>query len=512
MNEKEHSKFLKKETTKCQECPVGLEDVSNGRRWLVLVMSTLQVMFNGSVNLNVGILNLAVLESFQAGPLLTSWLMSVYVSLSCLAGPVTTAIIDLWDSRVCVFVSGVLALIGFTASSFVQDPGLLFLTLGIASLGQSMSLVGGSVVLPFYFPRKTALVSGIYICGSGLGSFIHPPLTQHLVDVYSLNGAFLMLGAISFHSSLAAMFLKPHPTEKKRKRLKASSGHQGNVIKSFFGNLQILGSPAFCFFMLSNLLYYLGVVSILVYLPQYLVRAMAHSDQKASKIVSLVGLGVVVSRLCAGFIANDSKIGERVVFFGLNILSAMVCCLGPAFIHLSGGPHAFSFAIGLYSGGSLSVIVPISLKITGTGPSSLGIGLCFMAQGLGILIGAPLGAQCILFFGYDAIFYFTAFIFFLCAATFALSCVFWADSDTEHRTYVADKEIIVKEPAVLSDSIKNEVMFQNSANENGVRETFTSSHEDVVMSTVTANEIDVRGYCGNEGSFLNSNNEMCTEL
>ncbi|XP_012942500.1 monocarboxylate transporter 6, partial [Aplysia californica] len=145
------------------------------RRWLVLAMSFVNLLVNGSLNYHVGVLNLALLDNYHADPLLTSWLMSLYVSLFALGGPVSSVIIDMFSCRVCVFMAGVLGLVGMAGSYLVTDPAVLFLTLTIAGIGQSLSFVGGSLVLSFYFPDMMTIANGVYFCGAGLGTFIHPP-------------------------------------------------------------------------------------------------------------------------------------------------------------------------------------------------------------------------------------------------------------------------------------------------------------------------------------------------
>ena len=56
------------------------------RRWLVLAMSFFNIVVNNSINYNVGVLNLAVLDTYDADPLVISWLMALYISVFALTG------------------------------------------------------------------------------------------------------------------------------------------------------------------------------------------------------------------------------------------------------------------------------------------------------------------------------------------------------------------------------------------------------------------------------------------
>ena len=66
----------------CEERPVHQDDQW---RWLVLVSVCVNVLVNSYVSYNGGVLNLAVMEHFQSDPILTSWLVSVYLSMFALA-------------------------------------------------------------------------------------------------------------------------------------------------------------------------------------------------------------------------------------------------------------------------------------------------------------------------------------------------------------------------------------------------------------------------------------------
>nr|KAG5688687.1 hypothetical protein BaRGS_014398 [Batillaria attramentaria] len=48
------------------------------------------------------------------------------------------------------------------------------------------------MILAYYFPDRTNIVTGVSLAGAGLGMFIHPPLFAFLDEVYGLPGAFLL--------------------------------------------------------------------------------------------------------------------------------------------------------------------------------------------------------------------------------------------------------------------------------------------------------------------------------
>jgi predicted MFS family arabinose efflux permease len=66
-----------------------------------------------------------------------------------------------------------------------------------------MVYVPAIVAVGYYFDKKRTLAMGIAVCGSGLGTFILPPINRMLMNEYGWKGAFLILGGKSQKSDLA---------------------------------------------------------------------------------------------------------------------------------------------------------------------------------------------------------------------------------------------------------------------------------------------------------------------
>ena len=64
----------------------------DGWRWLVLSMACVNMLVNCCVNYHAGVLNMAVLEHFRSDPIMTSWLISIYVSMFATAGQLSLCV------------------------------------------------------------------------------------------------------------------------------------------------------------------------------------------------------------------------------------------------------------------------------------------------------------------------------------------------------------------------------------------------------------------------------------
>ncbi|XP_005090067.3 monocarboxylate transporter 3 [Aplysia californica] len=430
-------------------------------KWLVLAMSCLNFLVNGAICYHVGVLNVAVQSTYGSDVIWTSWLMAVYSSMFALAGPVASVVINVSSCRVCVFLSGLLAMAGWSLSSLVVDVRWLFLTLTMAGVGQSLSITGGTVVLPSFFPQQTALANGIFLGCGGLAIFIHPPLAQALIDAYGLRGAFLILGGLASHSCLAALFLRPSQDEQERQKKEQLSSYaycsndtlrssRKNKVLSFMTSIHrktsaqiaVLREADFTAFLLAYIAFSIAYCGPIVYLPDFLIQFTGFSEQESAFAASLVGAGSAVARVFAGFLASDPAIGELLVFAGMNSLASMFCFFGLVLFQFHAGAYIFAVGFGIYAGGSVGLVNSMVVKMLGVDKAPIGFGLALLAFGVGSLIAPPITAALVQSFGGEAIFIFSGAMYLLTSALSAFTpCFGKSISDvpiTDHTVIVAE--------------------------------------------------------------------------
>ena len=62
-----------------------------------------------------------------------------------------------------------------------------------------------------YFDKKRPFVTGIAICGSGIGTFIMASLTDVLLNTYDWKTCLVILGGICFVNCFFGLMFKPLP-------------------------------------------------------------------------------------------------------------------------------------------------------------------------------------------------------------------------------------------------------------------------------------------------------------
>ncbi|XP_046552549.1 LOW QUALITY PROTEIN: monocarboxylate transporter 12-like [Haliotis rubra] len=357
--------------------------------WVVVVASLCALFLNTGLSFVAGVMHVALLETFQDDVTLTSWI-----------GPVASFIINRWNCRCCVIVSGVLGLVGFASSSLAGDIRWLFLTYALmAGLGQGLCLTGCLVLLGFYFKKQTSLATGIGIAGCGLGTFLLPPLTQHLVDGYGLKGAFLFLGAIAFQSCVCGFLMRPSRHERKshesqKADRETSQENLASRCQSCFKKIRSCSIPhflnmAFSLYLLSILIFTIGSSILKLYLPDFFMK-QGSTFQHASSLVSFYGIGGILSRICLGFTATDPQIGPLLLHIGVNGLTSVLVYFLYPLTRTSMLKIIFSFCYGLYNGGTWSLLNPITYNIVGVHNLASAMGLVMFTSGTGFLIGGPI--------------------------------------------------------------------------------------------------------------------------
>ena len=98
---------------------------------------------------------------------------------TCVAGPVASYLTNRLGWRMTTAIGSVIAAAGFMLSAFVTSVFMLYVSAGVMiGLGLGIIYLPRLDCITQYFSRKRPLVTGIAICGSGIGTAIFAPVTD----------------------------------------------------------------------------------------------------------------------------------------------------------------------------------------------------------------------------------------------------------------------------------------------------------------------------------------------
>ena len=205
-----------------------------GWGWIVVLASFMVHLIADGCAFSFGVLYTELLVYFGESKGKTAWVGSLFVSVPLMTGPVASALTNRYGCRKTTIVGGIIAAIGFILSSFVDSIELLCFTFGIISgFGLSMVYVPGVVIVAYYFEKRRAFATGIAVAGSGIGTFVFAPLTEHLIELYSWKGAVLIIGGIMFNICACGAVFRPLLDEEdaKKKRYRKRTADKVSCLK-----------------------------------------------------------------------------------------------------------------------------------------------------------------------------------------------------------------------------------------------------------------------------------------
>ena len=264
-------------------------------------------------------------------------------------------------------------------------------------MGQSLENVGVVVNISYHFRKQRTLATGMTLAGVGLGMVLFPPLTQLLVDTYMLNGTFMLLGAVTFQSAVFAMTLTPHTSEtnsqlKDIEPLEKEKCSAYCISDALYGYTSLIYNASFCVLCLSILCWSSAVNTCTIFLPDYFITS-GSSASEAALILSLFGLGNVISRLLTGLSSVEGGLDSKILYSGsYGVLGIITLCL-PFYGTYFAGKITFSLLLGVYSGGTFVLLSQLAIDTTGIDRFVHAMGIQLFVAGIGFLVGPTLSGE-----------------------------------------------------------------------------------------------------------------------
>lgn len=202
-----------------------------GWGWVIVFASFMINMIADGITFSFGIFNVEFLKYFGDTKGKTAWIGSIFMASPLLSGPIASYLTDRYGCRKVTIVGSITASIGFLLSAMCDSMEMLFVTFGvIAGVGLSLCYVAAVVSVAYYFDKRRSFATGISVCGSGIGTFIFPPIIQYLISEYGWRGCTVLLAGIFLNMCVCGALMRDlewttHRAKQKRKnRAKNKNG------------------------------------------------------------------------------------------------------------------------------------------------------------------------------------------------------------------------------------------------------------------------------------------------
>jgi MFS family permease len=379
--------------------------MSPAHRWLVLGVCTLSFMqthihrVGFAPLIPIFIAELGITYT-AAGTIMTAYFWTytaVQVPIGIMTDRFGARRVMLAFMAVLLLGVGVFALSGSYAQALV---GRCLVGLGAAAVW----LPGLRLINEWFPPEERGRVTGIFSSGGGIGATAALLGIPLLADRFgwrvgysvTLIPALLALAAIFFVIRPGPLGAVPGPPRQVAGRSAVAPVDGGGGALAQLGG--VLGTPALWTFNLAVLFSYGAYLSLVTWLPAFLVRSEGLSRSTAGLVTALMTAGTIISWPVAGFLSDRLRRRKAVWLFSQGM--SVPVCLAFAFVVPGsgvGGAMTVAVLTGLVLGGMVTPFVMVAElfppHLVGTASGVVNTFTFVGALVIPVLLGAVLDAS-----------------------------------------------------------------------------------------------------------------------
>eukprot|EP00092_Neocalanus_flemingeri_P015389 GFUD01016653.1.p1 GENE.GFUD01016653.1~~GFUD01016653.1.p1 ORF type:complete len:482 (+),score=112.50 GFUD01016653.1:255-1700(+) len=276
--------------------------------WVAVFACFMGNVIGDGVMYSFGIFMPKFKEHFHCGSGEIATVNAIQMGVTFASGPLASLLTNRLGWRLTTVIGSVLASAGFALSAVVPNVFCLYMTAGVLiGLGLGIIYLPRVDCITQYFDKKRPFVTGIAICGSGIGTFLFAPLTEWLLEHTNWKIALLILSGICLINCGFALLFKPLPVcqEKEKDVCEVMLDHEEDdkdksVNKDTFKEMNLLlRNWVFMVFAASNFLTSLGYPIPYTFVPDN-ARQTGLTGGQGSFLVGLIGISNTVARLLLG--------------------------------------------------------------------------------------------------------------------------------------------------------------------------------------------------------------------
>jgi len=425
ISNKQNEDFIKKHEKKSKKELVPPPD--GGWGWVVVAASFLCNMILDGIGYSFGILLEPLMTHYGVGKGVMSMVGSVLAGVILLVGPIAATLVTKFGTRIVCMSGAVIAAVAVFVSTYSPNVPVLMLLYGvIGGLGLGFMYVPSVVAVGYWFEKRRALVSGIAVCGTGVGTFLFAPLVTYLEETVGWQTTIKILGGICLSCVLFGAVMKPVTASKKKgleldaidiEEVKDEKEIENEEVAFINGVKQtetdkeeltllqtyknLVKNVPFLLIMIGNLPAVMGLYIPYMFLPSMAKERLvgkAGGDESLEKtaaenaalLISFIGIFNTAGRLINGFLADHPKMDPLV----MTTVSLAVGAMCPFFMIFCYNFESF-IAVSIMFGFSLSAWVAVSspmlVNLLGLDQLTSAFGILTCVRGLAAFLGPPVG-------------------------------------------------------------------------------------------------------------------------
>ena len=315
-----------------------------------------------------------------------TWIIAGLLSL------ITGRLSDKYGPRILVTINGLVTVTAFLLMSMVSSLWQVYLVWGLLmGIGGACLYIPIISSIPRWFTRKRGTAIGITYASFGLGAIFAPPLSQWLIDSYSWQHAFIIIGLMQLIIVIPlAQYLKHSPekmgiapygeTETKGEEILPSP------IKAEFSLKKVIKTSRFWLFSSILLCFFFYLQIILIHIVPHAID-IGLPPIIAASILSIIGGSSIIGRLTVGPISD--RMGGRKAITACLVL-AVLSLVWLLFARETWMFCLFAVMFGLAYGGIVPMETVVTTELFGLGSLGMILASLELFPALGASAGAPI--------------------------------------------------------------------------------------------------------------------------
>ena len=309
-----------------------------------------------------------------------SWIGSLQSFLLLVVSVFTGPLFDKGHVRLLLIVGTFMVVFGMMMTSLGKQFYQVLLSQGFCvGIGQGLLFLPSIAVCATYFSKKRGTAIGLAFSGCSIGGVIYPIMLHRLLPHIHFPWTTRVMGFLALGIQvlpLAVMRQHIHPAKR----------------RAFFLPRALL-EPPFTLFCIGTLLSFTGLYVPYFYITNYAQSKAGMSQDLAFYMLPIINGTTIIGRVVGNYMSD--KVGPLNTIIPFTVSASV---LGYAWIGIKNSPGLIMFAV-LYGtcAGAIesvpgSVIAGLTSNMREVGTR---LGMCFLFEGFGVLIGSPIAGAII---------------------------------------------------------------------------------------------------------------------
>ncbi|MED6263717.1 hypothetical protein CHARACLAT_007318 [Characodon lateralis] len=366
-----------------------------GYGWVVVASAFFVMGLTGAVLKNFSHFFLEIQSHFGVMTSTTSWVSSTTIAMFHIGAPAASALTLQFSQRAVIIVGGLLCTLGMLLASLDLSLPWLYLTMGVLEgTGISFSWIPAISMVNHYFSRWRPIAYAIASSGECVLAIVFSPLFKWLIEMYSWQGALLIIGGLQFNLCVCGALMRPLEANWGASQKTGKEGGEENAAalpskKKAVFQCCLLKKPELLLYILFAIFAAAGFFTPTLYLVPF-ANSLGIDKYWPAFILSVMAVADLAGRLFCGWLANMR------FFRNLQLLPTVTTLLGVVLLLLPIGHNYWSILVfaslyGFLFGCMVAIHVTSIVDIVNLEGFDSGLGLFMLFRSIGGSIGPPAG-------------------------------------------------------------------------------------------------------------------------